>query len=57
MIIYEPSLTKEHFMGLSNMTNLKEFKDKSDVIIANRYNEELNEVSDKVYTRYIYFRD
>lgn len=56
MVIYEPTLQGD-FMGIEIINNLNEFKTKSNLIIANRYSEELNDVADKVYTRDIYKRD
>lgn len=57
VIIYEPNLTAEEYEGYKIEKDLENFKNKSDVIIANRYNNQLNDVLDKVYTRDIYFRD
>ena len=37
--------------------DIKEFKKTADVIIANRFNSELNDVKQKIYTRDLYFRD
>ena len=56
MVIYEPTLQGD-FMGIEIINDLNEFKTKSNLIIANRYSEELNDVADKVYTRDIYKRD
>lgn len=55
--IYEPTLKAEEFAGLSVESNIDEFKKKSDVIVANRFEEALEDVKDKLYTRDIYFRD
>jgi len=56
-VIYEPTLEEDVYFGSKLIDNLETFKSMSDVIIANRYNRELDEVIDKVYTRDIYFRD
>ena len=57
IVVYEPTIAEKIFLGNRVIKNLKEFKCVSDVILANRYNEEIKDVLDKVYTRDLYFRD
>lgn len=49
--IYEPTIKEDNFEGYKVEHNLDNFKNTSDVIIANRYDEELADEFDKVYTR------
>ena len=57
VIVYEPVLEEETFYNSEVVTDLEEFKRRSDVIIANRREEVLDDVAEKVYTRDIYGRD
>lgn len=57
VIIYEPTLKSKQFNNCKVINNFEEFSKKSDVILANRLEEELKVVKDKVYTRDLYSRD
>ena len=54
--IYEPNLHEDYFEGLRVVNDLAEFK-KSDIIVANRLDQELLGVKEKVYTRDIFNKD
>ena len=54
VVVYEPVLEEDNFYNSKVINDLEEFKQISDVIIANRRNEDLEDVFDKVYTRDLY---
>ena len=57
MVVYEPTLKEDNFFNSRRIDNLAEFKSMCDVIIANRFCDDLRDVEDKVYTRDIFSRD
>lgn len=57
VIVYEPTLDAPEFFGSEVTHDLDAFKAESDVIVANRWNDELVDVAEKVYTRDLFKRD
>ncbi len=57
LLIYEPTILGDSFDDIKIEKDLNKFKAVSDVILVNRYNEELHDVYDKIYTRDLFFRD
>ncbi|GIN69617.1 hypothetical protein J14TS2_00920 [Bacillus sp. J14TS2] len=57
VVVYEPALSEDDFYKSRVVNDFEEFKKISDVIVANRLSEDLQEVKDKVYTRDLFSRD
>ena len=57
VVIYEPTLKEELFFNSKVIKDLIQFKEISDVIVANRLSEELLDIREKVYTRDLFSRD
>lgn len=57
VVVYEPTMKENYFFNSRVIRDLDEFKQMSDLILANRYNDDISDVLDKVYTRDLYFRD
>ena len=56
VVIYEPTYTKSMFFNSKVSSSLSEFKTEANVIIANRWHEDLSDVSERVFTRDLYGR-
>lgn len=57
VIVYEPTFKGNSFYNSEVVSSLDEFKKRSSIIVANRWNDELKDVKNKVYTRDIFARD
>lgn len=57
IVIYEPACQEDEFMGCRLVRDLEEFKNESDVILANRWSPEIQDAKEKVYSRDLFFRD
>lgn len=57
VVVYEPALKEDDFYNSRVVRDLNEFKEISDVIVANRCDKEIMDAEDKIYTRDLYCRD
>lgn len=57
VVVYEPALKEDSFFNSRVIRDLEEFKTISDIIVVNRFNSEIEDVKDKIYTRDLFFRD
>lgn len=57
VVIYEPTLKDKYFFNSEVLSNFDDFKSRCDVIVANRYEECLKDIENKLYTRDLFKRD
>jgi len=57
VLIYEPALKEAEFFRSPVISDLQEFKRRSDLIVANRRTAELDDVAEKIYTRDLFGSD
>jgi UDPglucose 6-dehydrogenase len=57
VVVYEPVLEEQTFFHSAVIKNLEAFKQMSDVIVANRMTEDIEDVASKVYTRDLFGGD
>lgn len=57
VVVYEPTLNEEEFYGSEVVSDILTFKNECDIIIANRWNSDLADVREKVFTRDLFMRD
>lgn len=57
VIVYEPVLEEESFFRSEVIKDLNEFKQRADVVLANRVTEDINDIRDKIYTRDLFGQD
>ena len=57
VVVYEPALKEDSFFNSRVIKDLEEFKTISNIIVVNRFNSEIEDVKDKIYTRDLFFRD
>ena len=57
VVVYEPTLHEDKFYNSEVIKELEKFKKECDVVIANRFSKELEDIEEKLYTRDLYFRD
>ena len=57
VVVYEPTLAEDSFFGSEVTRDLAAFKSRCDLIVANRWDDELADVAGKVYTRDLFRRD
>ena len=54
LIIFEPLIKEDDYMGFKVINDIDRFKSKSDLIVANRKDQQLSDVADKLYSRDIF---
>jgi len=57
VVVYEPALQEDNFYNSPVLRDLAQFKDMSDVVIANRMTDEIADIANKVYTRDLFGQD
>ena len=57
VLVYEPTMEGEEFFGSEVTHDLESLERRADVIVANRWSDELSDVGEKVYTRDLFRRD
>ena len=57
VLVYEPALAQEDFFGSPVLRDLNDFKQRCDLIVANRHTADLADVAHKVYTRDLFGSD
>lgn len=57
VIVYEPTLKEAEFFHSRVVNDLASFKKEADVIVANRISDDIKDIAEKAYSRYLFGRD